>query len=475
MASIGFLVVTTSLALFTTPIIVRALGKSQFGVVRSLTEATSFLSLIAQMITLSLVPRLGAALGANDRSAAARTLSTGLRLYGVAAVVIIVLGLAATPVLGSLVRFDPSLIAATRKAWLIGLIGLPFIVLTPMRILMEVDQKGYLLTFALLGQSLLTVGLSVALAVSGWGVVGVSAATLCGQVAYYAWMTGYVARAYPEMSRAALAARPTREDWRGVLALSGPTLVAMASDQVGVLSDSLVLTGVLGPQAATTLFVTQRLPTLAKLILAAIGAAVWPSLVQLHARGERDLFNRRLVELTRLVVLLGVAGLVPVVAYNGDFVARWMGPGYDGGPAIAAASALDAVLLTLVTLFSIPFVTTGRVAMVAWPAAASAVLNLGASVLFSKWFGPIGPLLGTMLSTLCVGAWYLPWRLRARVRDAAPGSAPSGGRAGGLGRGLRGGGLVGGPRAPTLGGGSGCWARWGVGRWRSWRWAGPWS
>ena len=112
--------------------------------------------------------------------------------------------------------------------------------------------------------------------------------------------------------------------------------------------------------------------------------------------------------------VLGVAGLVPSVAYNSHFVLMWMGPrnGNDGGTAIAAVAAVNALLLTLIALFSFPFVTTGRVRVVAAPAAGAAILNLVASVGFTKLLGPIGPLLGTTLAALSVGAWYLPWQLR---------------------------------------------------------------
>jgi O-antigen/teichoic acid export membrane protein len=185
----------------------------------------------------------------------------------------------------------------------------------------------------------------------------------------------------------------------------------MFSERIGVLSDSLVLSGVLGPAAATTLYLTQRLPDLGKSVLFAISGAIWPGLAELNARGETDTFNRRLIELTRLVVILGIAGQVPVIAYNSDFLRRWMGPGYDGGIAIAIAAGFNSVLLTLVACYSSTLVTTGRVSLIAVPALGSAVINVIASVVFSWLFGPVGPLLGTAFGVLSVEAWYVPWQL----------------------------------------------------------------
>src|SRR4051812_17780313 len=87
-ASLSFAVATSLTALIISPVIVRALGKEQFGIVRSLSEALAYLALISQGITIALVPRLASALGRQDRDAATRTLATGLRLYGGAGLLI---------------------------------------------------------------------------------------------------------------------------------------------------------------------------------------------------------------------------------------------------------------------------------------------------------------------------------------------------------------------------------------------------
>jgi len=410
-AFLVFTAVTMVTGLVTTPMIINALGDERFGVVRAITEAFGYLALVGQGITVALVPVLSSARARGDDAAVHRTLAAALRIFGLTALGAVVLGVVALPALTWLIRVGPALRGELRVAWLVGLAGLPLMTLTPLKVLIEVNHRGYLVNLLMTVQGVVTAVLSVLLARGGWGVAGILVATLAASVLFHGLLLALAGALDPGLAGRVVGAKPQREDWRSVLGLSGPTFVAMFSERIGVLSDSIVLNGVLGPAAATVLAVTQRLPSLGQTVLNAITNAIWPGLAELHARGEHEAFNRRLTELTRLIVLLGVSGLAPVVAHNHRFVALWVGPGRDGGLALAVVASVNAVLLTLTMLYSVAFVSTGRVRLVTGPAAAGAVVNLLASVVLSRALGPVGPLLGTTVATLAVSAWYLPWQL----------------------------------------------------------------
>ena len=44
-------------------------------------------------------------------------------------------------------------------------------------------------------------------------------------------------------------------------------------------------------------------------------------------QGRKDVFSRRLLELTRVVAVIGLAVLIPIVAFNRQFVSLWVGHG----------------------------------------------------------------------------------------------------------------------------------------------------
>src|SRR5262249_17783462 len=156
-----------------------------------------------------------------------------------------------------------------------------------------------------------------------------------------------------------------------------PALLLQLSGRLSILTDNLVVGGLLGAARVTSLHNTQRLASLCQTVLQGIGGATWAALAELHARGERQTFNPRLVELTRLVAILGAAALAPAVAYNRAFVKLWLGPdGPDftyGGDLVIAVAAVNVVLLAEQSLWAWCFSATGNVRYVVVPAVAAAV------------------------------------------------------------------------------------------------------
>jgi O-antigen/teichoic acid export membrane protein len=162
----------------------------------------------------------------------------------------------------------------------------------------------------------------------------------------------------------------------------------------------------------TTLFVTQRLALIVHGQLQGVGLASKAALAELHAQGEHAVFNRRLVELTRLIAILAMTTLGPIMAFNSHFIARWLKPAMDGGDLIVLVAAINALLVAVCSLWLWVFTSTGQVGLCSRPAMASAVLNVAASLLFTRAFGLIGPILGTCVAYFAIQAWYLPLLLR---------------------------------------------------------------
>jgi O-antigen/teichoic acid export membrane protein len=199
-----------------------------------------------------------------------------------------------------------------------------------------------------------------------------------------------------------------RADIWSIASLSWPTFTTMVSQRIGMLSDSVLLLMILGPAAATVLFLNKRLASIIESVLRSFSAASWPALVELNARGERDLFNRRLEELSRIVVMIAIAALVPAVCFNEQFVTLWVGSTGKFGTWIAAVGSLNALLVTLSSIFTVPLVTTGNVRMLAVPSLIAAAVNVAVSVAMTFVLGPIGPLVGTTVALTTVNLWHYP-------------------------------------------------------------------
>ena len=404
--------VTLSVALFSTPLLVAWLGEVKFGAVRMLIEYTGYLVLLENGLRGALAPLLVRALGRGDERTLQATVATGTWLYVGLATVAAVVALALMPWLGRLFGFEASQLADLRLAWALNLLTFPTLVLAPFRVLTEAGQRGYLINLLITVQAVVTVLLSLVLARAGWGLSGQVLAILAGTSVTNVWLGALTLHARPGLLTGLRRFRLDRRVLTRLKRIGPPAFALDLGGRVSYMTDAIVLGTVLGPARVTILYVTQRLTQPVQVQLLGVGSAVWAGLAELHARGERALFNRRLIELSRLVGLLACAALVPIVAYNERFIALWDKAEHNGGLLVILVAAVNAYLVPITTLWSWCFTGTGRAGRVVVPLLSSAALNLVASVTLTRTLGlTAGPLLGSLLALVAVQLWTLPWML----------------------------------------------------------------
>jgi O-antigen/teichoic acid export membrane protein len=185
------------------------------------------------------------------------------------------------------------------------------------------------------------------------------------------------------------------------------------------MSDRIIVAALLGPAMVVPLFVTQRLAEFARSQVQSIGSATWAGLAELHATGEHEAFNKRLLELTSLVAGLSMGILVPIVAYNSHFVGLWVGSEHYAGDLVTVVAGCGAFLLTITTIWDWVFDGTGRVARLLPVTIVSTTINLALSLVLTLRLGVVGPLLGTLCAVAITSLWYVPVLLR-RVFHVSP-------------------------------------------------------
>ncbi|MBI4541911.1 MAG: polysaccharide biosynthesis C-terminal domain-containing protein [Gemmatimonadetes bacterium] len=404
--------VSVALAFVATPLILRWLGTERFGALRAAGDWLGHLSILELGLGGALAPLLALAVGRGELPAVRHTMAEGIRAYALVSGATLVAGFLLTLAMTRLVPVGAALAPDLRRACLIGLIGLLMYPLLPFRSLVEGSQRSYVLNLLLLVQNLVITGGAVLLAWRGWGITGQFLALVAGQVVFHALLARDGLARFPGLLRAAVREPRDAQARREIRRLNVPTFVFNLCGRVGLLTDNIILALLLGPAKVVPLFLTQRLLALAQVQLAGVGNASWAALAELHALDRRDVFNARLLELTRLVAALSIATVVPIAAYNHHFVARWVGDGHFGGDLVTAVAAVNAYLVPLLSLWGWCFGGTGQVGVLVPVAVVGAALNLAASVIFTRWLGIAGPLLGTLVALLTTSAWYLPRQLR---------------------------------------------------------------
>ena len=342
-----FTVVTTFTGLLITPWLIWWLGEERYGASRVLFEYAGYLALLDLGLGGALSPLLSRALARRDAGALQGVMAAGIRLYAIITAAVLVVGFAFLPWLPFMVRVQPALHGDLRWAWAFTVLGYLPLVLAPFRALGDSEQRGYVSNGLLSVQALGLALLSLLFASLGLGIKGQSLAVslIVGLVALT--LAALTLRRHPDCLRG-LRRPPDPEASAALRKLRGPALTINLAGRIGLLSDSIVVGLILSPALVTILFVTQRLVTIVQGQLLGIGNASWAALAELHGRGEHEVFNRRLVELSRVVAILAVTVLGPILAFNSQFIALWLGAGRDGGELIVVAAATNARLVALV-------------------------------------------------------------------------------------------------------------------------------
>ena len=410
--------ITLGVGLVATPMLVRHLGEERLGATRLVTDLYGWLTLLELGLSGSLGPLLAKALARGDGGRLHHTMAAGTRAYLILTLPVLAIGaaLALSGLLDFMIPLRGTDRADLHTAWFIGLIGWTTLAMIPMRALLDAGQLGYRINIMLTIQTVMVQGGSVALAYAGWGITGQMTALAAGTTLLYLAITRDATSCHPGLLRGIWSTRPDAEVRRSIRSLGLPSLILSISGRLAILSDLLVVSSVRkDPKLAWRLFITTRLALMAQAQLQGIGNASWAGLAELNARGERELFNRRLVELSGLVAVLGAAVLAPIFAFNRHFLAillKGEAPTTPYGDALVGVAAVNAFLIGVLSLWAWCFTGTGRVRRIAGPGIASATLNMALSIGLTATLGLIGPLLGSLIAILTVNLSTMLTRLR---------------------------------------------------------------
>jgi O-antigen/teichoic acid export membrane protein len=417
-----FLTAMTLLAGFAaTPLLLRWLGEERFGAFRAVSDWYGYFGLLELGVAGSLMPLLARAIGSRDQQKVRGLLGAGIRLYLGIGSAMLLAGFMLTIFITHLVPVRPQYAADLRLGCLIGLANLLWLPLaSPFRAATDAGQRSYWISLLLLVQSLLITTFCLWLAWKGYGITGQFMGIVAGGLVFNAALTWDGLKRYPGVLGLALNRQYDRAANQELWKLNTPTYALNMCGRISLLTDNIVVAAMLGPVTVVPLILTQRLAMLVQAQLQGIGNASWAGLAELHARGERNTFGRRVIELTNLTCILGVAGLVPIFVFNRQFVSLWVGGTRYGGEIMTLFAVLDAFLQSVMSLWIWMFTGTGQVRRVVFPLMVQTLLNFAASVLLTRQWGPVGPLVGTFIGFVAVTLWLLPLELRKTFDISTP-------------------------------------------------------
>lgn len=397
--------------LVATPLLLDWLGEHRLGLFRTGQQWLGYALLIGVGLDAGLAVHFARASAAQDRTATAAIFRAGVRAYFQ-----VVLG--SMLWCGILIAFAAPLFnldqlpEATRAGLqqelkyglVIALAGQSALLFSAFKPMTEADQRGYVTNICQALAALLSLGVSLLLASRGGGLVGQFFAFALTPATLGLLLGLHAVKRHPK-----LLCKPDGEPFRGIRSFDPAMLFVQACGRMSFISDSIVIALVMGPLMVVPYTVTVALAGLLGVVVNGIGNSTWAALANLHNSGLHDAFSHRLVQLTRFVSVFACALLVPVIAWNRDFVLAWVKePGRYAGDALSTLVALSAILMATLTLWSWPLLMTGRVRKALPYFAVGLAVNLGVSVLATYWLGPVGPPLGAIANLGGIALWWCP-------------------------------------------------------------------
>jgi O-antigen/teichoic acid export membrane protein len=423
-SSISLMAFTMLIGFVTTPMLLKWLGEELYGAYRATLDCYGYLTLLelgldgALLAILSRVMHQKGIAPEVCRAELRQVIAIGLRAYAYLTSIYMIVGFILVYFIHGLVPVHADHLVDLRWGACVATISFALLPLTSFRAFAEASNRGYHINMLLGLQSVIVTVFSLLFAAWGWKLTGQFIALLIGGCFFHGGVAIYALKLLGKetvpSAPMALQSTVTKELWH----LNRPNFIMNLCGKLGLMSDQIIISALLGPAAIVPFFLTCRLPQIAQRVLQSIGNSSWPALVELHAHGEHDRFNERLVELTRTVAILAIAGLLPIVIGNHHFVVLWVGSDHFAGHATSICAAITTYILSLVSLWGWCFTGTGKPHAMLKIFVIQTVINLVLSVIFTAQLGIRGPLLGTAVAQVCTVLWYLPRMLRTTFGTA---------------------------------------------------------
>lgn len=245
--------------------------------------------------------------------------------------------------------------------------------------------------------------LLLVLGLTDWQLYGWAAAMFLADLALLVcyWVSAHRARP-------TLRIRPhlvSRSALRPLFGLGGYLFMFQLTDLIGVKSDPLVLSRLLGPAALAVYYPALGLASMVRPMVDTLSQQLYPLTTGFHVAGQRRLLQEVLIRGTRLTWLMGIASSVVLIVFADPIMRLWLGRSL-GSDYIHAARALQ--VWAMVDLVNFSAGTQGsvvlgmqRLGFLAWTQLPFSFVNVVASILLVMHtdLGVLGVLVPTLVIT----------------------------------------------------------------------------
>jgi O-antigen/teichoic acid export membrane protein len=184
---------------------------------------------------------------------------------------------------------------------------------------------------------------------------------------------------------------------REVTAFSMYLFLISIAIHVGVNVDNLIVGAYLGTSAIAVYTVAVRLAEYQRQLCGQFSGFLFPLVVRFHSSQDSEALRTTLLDGTRIAVGLVAGVTICLLAFGGQIVRLWMGPGFDGSVVPLYVLSLVGIVMVAQGPTGSILLATGRHRLVAGASVADIALNVALSAALVTKYGLMGVAIGTAL------------------------------------------------------------------------------
>jgi len=405
--------VNAAVTLVLTPFILHELGSARYGIWILTSSIVGYYGLLDLGFRDGVTQYLTRYLAVRDYARARECMSSAVVVLGSVGVVILGLSIAAGFIAPGLLHMPPE---TEREAfWCILIVGISSAFqfgLQPFTSVFTATQRFDLANLVGVTTRLLTAtGIVVALK-SGYGLIGVSAATCGISVVDYVIRWRVAHRLAPELSVSLRHASLERVREIGAF---GAWNFLIAMNAVFTQHVPNLIIGATMPIAAVGHYaLAMGLTRQINSILSPVPQVLYPAAAEIHARGNKAELERLYHDGTRLMLLILVTISLLAGLWATDFYRLWVGEKFLTGTQFPSVALLFQVLLLSVamnystTISSYVLMAAGRVRDVSIALLVSSLINAALAVWCARYWGLLGVTFGAVAGSIVINILTLP-------------------------------------------------------------------
>jgi len=406
--SYGDLLVSIVVTLLLTPVILRYIGQSAYGLWATFGSVVGYFGLFDFGMNYATVKYTAEYHAKSDTEALSRLVSTMLLGIGSVGLAIIIISFGLIPLIPRMFHLPASLVSTGQIAFVImaSNVALGLVAGTFNNVIYGFQRVDVIKAFGII-QSTTNACLTLLLLRRGFGLIGVVLAT---SVAVFTLLLLSLAFLYK--SKYGIAIRPR---YAGVRTLKEIAPYSFRSFILGLTAqllyrtDNIVIGIFLTVAAVTPYSIAYKLCYLGAMVMFKVSDTLLPTFTRLYTLGEMDGLRALYVRTARIAVTLIVPFALILVFAGRGLIDLWVGDKNFVGQSVL----LVLILMDFIHATSGPagqlLQAVGKNKEFTYSAIVDAALNLGLSIFLCRKIGLIGVALGTLIAHLLTDTWVVIW------------------------------------------------------------------